>query len=306
MIWTEASAAERSGRPVRLSTLLGLSLVAASCTAEPEDAPFMMAPPAFGGAGTMAQAGTMGGAGMPAGAAGTGVSVPTAGTDGAVVPPNAGSGAGVAGMAGADAAGAGGVAGMAPVVPMGEWNDPGPEPFVLVPEADVAAECKLDINMLKASGYRNGAVFRYGKLCYSNGSIDSRYGVFSVTKTVAGTVMAAAYWDTCDNDRRILPSDPVSEWGGSGSTRISEYAGMVAGLGSGRTWGSHSFAYDTLGSNLRVTGGPMENSLSQGSVSGATRGSPRRRRPASPCRRRIRPNGRQTSSRRSRRRFALR
>jgi hypothetical protein len=270
MIWTEASAAERSGRPVRLSTLLGLSLVAASCTAEPEDAPFMMAPPAFGGAGTMAQAGTMGGAGMPAGAAGTGVSVPTAGTDGAVVPPNAGSGAGVAGMAGADAAGAGGVAGMAPVVPMGEWNDPGPEPFVLVPEADVAAECKLDINMLKASGYRNGAVFRYGKLCYSNGSIDSRYGVFSVTKTVSGTVMAAAYWETRDNAMRMLPSHPVSMWGGSGSTRISEYAGMVAGAGSGRTWGSHSFAYDTLGSNLRVTGRPMETSLGQGSVSGAT------------------------------------
>jgi hypothetical protein len=70
--------------------------------------------------------------------------------------------------------------------------------------------------------------------------------------------------------RRILPSDPVSEWGGSGSTRISEYAGMVAGAGSGREWGSHAFAYDTLGTNLRVTGGPMEESLSQGSVSGAT------------------------------------
>jgi CubicO group peptidase (beta-lactamase class C family) len=151
-----------------------------------------------------------------------------------------------------------------------QWNDPGTEPFVPVPEADVAAECKLDINMLKASGYRNGAVFRYGKLCYSNGSIDSPYQVFSVTKSVAGTVMAAAYWETRENDRRILPSDPISEWGGTGSTRISEYAGMVAGAGSGRTWGSHSFAYDTLGTNLAVTRRPMETSLGQGSVSGAT------------------------------------
>jgi len=83
-------------------------------------------------------------------------------------------------------------------------------------------------------------------------------------------VMAAAYWDTRDNARRILPSHPGSEWGGTGSTRISEYAGMVAGAGSGREWGSHSFAYDSLGSNLAVTGRPMENSLSEGSVSGAT------------------------------------
>jgi hypothetical protein len=151
-----------------------------------------------------------------------------------------------------------------------QWNDPGTADFVPVPESEVAAECKLDIDMLKASGYRNGAVFRYGKLCYSDGRIDSPYGVFSVTKTVAGTVMAGAYWETRDNAERILPSDPVSEWGSSGSIRISEYAGMVAGAGSGRTWGSHSFAYDTLGSNLRRTGAPMENSLGQGSVSGAT------------------------------------
>ena len=163
--------------------------------------------------------------------------------------------------------------GMDPAPQVGDpsqWNDPGTEPFVPVPEADVAAECKLDIGMLQSSGYRNGAVFRYGKLCYSNGSINSPYGVFSVTKTVAGTVMAGAYWETRENDRRILPSDPVSEWGGSGSTRISEYASMVAGGGSGRQWGSHRFAYDTLGSNLARTGSPMERSLAQGSVSGAT------------------------------------
>jgi hypothetical protein len=176
--------------------------------------------------------------------------------------------------------GAAGVAGMMPptdaAVPdtdamapaMGEWNDPGSAPFVLVPEADVAAECKLDIAMLKASGYRNGAVFRYGKLCYSDGSIDSPYGVFSVTKSVAGTVMAAAYWETRDNAKRMLPSDPISAWGGTGSIRISEYAGMVTS--GGRTWGSHTFAYDTFGTNLARTGAPMERSLSEGSASGAT------------------------------------
>jgi hypothetical protein len=82
-----------------------------------------------------------------------------------------------------------------------------------------------------------------------------------VTKTVAGTVMAAAYWETRDNAERMLPSDPISKWGGSGSTRISEYAGMVT---------SGSFSYDTLGTNLARTGAPMEMSLGQGSVSGAT------------------------------------
>jgi hypothetical protein len=244
----------------------------------------MMAPPGPIGAGGMA--GVPGGAGGTGGAGGiAGGTGGTGGTGGAggIVPPTGGTGgtggvggaagmigmAGTAGMAGMAGAGTGGVGGMAPM-PMGEWNDPGPDPFVQVPEGDVAAECKLDVAMLNASGFRNGAVFRYGKLCWSNGTIDRAYGVFSVTKTVSGTVMAAAYWDTRENTRRILPSDPISEWGGSGSTRISEYAGMVAGAGSGRTWGSHAFAYDTLGGNLARTGPPMEESLSQGSVSGAT------------------------------------
>jgi hypothetical protein len=142
------------------------------------------------------------------------------------------------------------------------WNDPGPGPFEEVPEDQVADVCKLDVDILRSNFWNNGAVFRYGKLCYSEGSISGPYGVFSVTKTVAGTVMAAAYWETRDNAERILPSDPISEWGGIGSTRISEYAGMVT---------SGSFSYDTLGTNLARTGPPMEYSLGQGSVSGATR-----------------------------------
>lgn len=273
MFWTEATAAERSRRPALLPTLLRLSLVLVGCSSEPEEQMMGLpnTPGMAGVGGVMGQAGTAGGGGMAAGSAGMDMVVPSGGVGGGMVP-SGGTGAGVGGMGAGDMAGAGtgGTAGMDPPVPMGEWNDPGPDPFVPVPEADVAAECKLDINMLKASGYKNGAVFRYGKLCYSNGTVDRPYGVFSVTKSVAGTVMAAAYWETRENARRILPSDPVSEWGGSGSIRISEYGGMVAGVGSGRTWGSHAFAYDTFGSNLKVTGGPMENSLAQGSVSGAT------------------------------------
>jgi hypothetical protein len=221
----------------------------------------------FAGTGALPGAGMMptaaGVSGTDPGQAGTDGMMPMAGMPGAGMMPAAGS-------AGTDPGVAGTGGSMPDVVgDPSQWNDPGTEPFVPVPESEVAAQCKLDINMLKASGYRNGAVFRYGKLCYSNGTIDRPYGVFSVTKTVAGTVMAAAYWDTRNNDRRMLPSDPISEWGGSGSTRISEYAGMVAGAGSGRAWGSHSFSYDTLGSNLARTGPPMERSLSQGSVSGA-------------------------------------
>ena len=276
MVWTEVTAAERSRRPALLPTLLGFSLVAAGCAAEPVDSSMNTPPNLIGGAGTMAQPGAIpGAAGMPAGTAGMGVTAPAAGTTGGVVQPTGGTGAGaggmgVAGMAGAGTAGgAGTIAG--PVVgDPSQWNDPGTEPFVAVPEADVAAECKLDIAMLKASGYSNGAVFRYGKLCFADGGIESPYGVFSVTKSVAGTTMAAAYYETRMNAMRIMPSDPVSKWGGSGSTRISEYGGMVAGAGSGREWGAHAFAYDTLGTNLRVTMGPMEESLSQGSVGGFT------------------------------------
>lgn len=257
-----------------LAALVAVALL--GCSAASDDmAPGSIGTPATGAGSAAPGAGTgsLPGAGMmpsvgnpgvnPVGGGSAGTTAPMAGMPGAGMMPAAGSSGSVPGAAGSAGSPPGNVGDPS------QWNDPGPDPFVPVPESDVAAECKLDINMLKASGYRNGAVFRYGKLCYSNGTIELPYGVFSVTKSVAGTVMAAAYWETRENARRILPSDPISEWGGSGSTRISEYAGMVAGVGSGRTWGSHSFSYDTLGTNLAVTGGPMERSLSQGSVSGA-------------------------------------
>jgi len=221
---------------------------------------------ASGGMGGAAGVGTTGGVGATGGGGAAG--------GGAIGGVGAAGGGAVGGMpptGGMDATGGmPGTGGTAPM-PMGEWEDPGSGPWELVPEDQVAAVCKMDINLLKSSGItHNHAVFRYGKLCYESGS-DRATDVFSVTKTVSGTVVGAAAYDTRNNAKKFLPSDLVSEWGVSGSAdlRISHLASMVANSAS-LDWGRKTFAYDTFGTNLARTGTAVSNAIEMGTESGAT------------------------------------
>jgi hypothetical protein len=221
-----------------------------------------------GGTGAIGGAGAVGGTSAGVGGAGVGgggVGGVGAGAMGGV----GGVGAGAMGGVGA-AGGDGGDAGGPPPM-MGEWEDPGAGPWMLVPEDQVAAECKMDIALLKSSGIsQSHAVFRYGKLCYESG-LDSAGDVFSVTKTVSGTVVGAAAYDTRNNAKKFLPSDLASEWGVSGGAdlRISHLASMVANSAS-LAWGSKTFAYDTFGTNLARTGTGVGNAIAMGTESGAT------------------------------------
>lgn len=237
---------------------------------------------AAGVAGTsQSTVGTTAGSSAPAapGGTGPGTTAPTpAAGSGAVTPPAAA--AGTSGAAGGGAGTAAPVAGSGapgadPNDPDGLnlYADPGTADWTLVPEGEVAAQCKMDIAKLKATGLSHKfAVFRYGKLCYESGGRDSATQVFSATKSLGGIVTATVAYLTKD-----VPStgpgtgsfndyDLASDWG------LSQYrAGMqlaylmsMATGSRGLTWGERSFAYDTLGSNgLNVMANVANKALKQ-------------------------------------------
>jgi hypothetical protein len=230
----------------------------------------MMLPPnGVGMAGTTGPVGGTGTAGMMTGVAGTiGMTAPVSGmgalpTSGAAAPV-AGMGTSGMGAAGMEAAGTGG----APSNPGGMWTDPGPNPWMLVPEAMVAAECKMDIALLKSTGISQSfAVFRYGKLCYESGR-DSPTGVYSVTKTVGGTVTMMAA--TALGDNAFKDSDLASDWGLNypSGMQLAHLMSMTAhnrSLG----FGSKSFSYDTVGSTgLNSMGTVVNRALMMTPVAG--------------------------------------
>jgi len=245
---------------------VGFALAAAvGCGAEsndPNTPPNMMPGVNMGGTGS-AVPGIPGGIGQTSPPPGAGA---TAGTAGSTAPPiGAGTGAPMAGGgavagAGAGAAGtdvpvAGGGGDMMVDPPMGEWSDPGPNPWMLVPEDKVAEECKMDIAKLKATGIAQSfAVFRYGKLCYESGR-DSASDVYSCTKSIGGIVTGHAQYLVKDVPKtgpgtgQFHDYDLASDWGltGYGQQKLGFLASMATGS-RGVNWGERSFSYDTIGS----------------------------------------------------------
>jgi len=271
-------------RPRRHGLLAGMALLATSACSDDTTDPGMpvgmtggtTAGPAVAGSGTVpvVTAGT-GAAGRPAtGAAGTATG--TAGTSTAVPP---------TGTAGTAAPVAGGGAGSAPVdMPtagtaapvdppaMGEYEDPGTADWTLVPEAEVAEKCKMDIAKLKATGLSHTfGVFRYGKLCYEQGR-DSATQVYSVTKSVGGIVTATAAYMTKDIAKTgpgtgtFNDYDLASDWGLNSYRAGMQLAYLMSmATGSrGLEWGSRSFSYDTVGSSgLNNMGNVANKALAQ-------------------------------------------
>jgi hypothetical protein len=166
---------------------------------------------------------------------------------------------------------------MAPPPAMGMWEDPGPNPWVRVPEGEVAATCKMDPAMLGSTGIAQPfAVFRYGKLCWQSGN-DSATDVFSVTKTVGGVVTATAAYLVRDVPKTGPGTGPFNDYDLASDWGLSSYrAGMQLGYlmsmatgSSGTAWGSRSFAYDTLGSaGLNNMGNVANRALAQDSSLG--------------------------------------
>jgi hypothetical protein len=211
----------------------------------------------------------------------------TAGTGGApnVTPMTAGTGAAATGgtgatmpdpMAGTGAAGTGTTMTDPPPM-MGAYEDPGTADWTLVPEGEVAEKCKMDIAKLKATGLSHKfAVFRYGKLCYQQGS-DSATMVFSATKSLGGIVTASVAYMLKDVPKTGPGTGPfndfdlASDWGLNGYRQGMQLAYLMSmATGSrGLEWGMRSFAYDTVGANgLNNMGNVANRALMQSNMSG--------------------------------------
>ncbi len=181
--------------------------------------------------------------------AGNTAPAPTAGMTAAAGAPSP---SGTAGAAPEPVAGTGAPDPGAPM--MGEWEDPGPMPWTLVPEAEAIEKCKIDVGMLRSAGLSHAfAIFRYGKLCYEQGR-DSATDVFSATKSLGGIVTASAAYLAKDVPKTgpgtgtFNDYDLASDWGltGYGQMQLAYLMSMTTGS-RGTSWGERSFAYDTLG-----------------------------------------------------------
>jgi hypothetical protein len=99
------------------------------------------------------------------------------------------------------------------------FKDPGKAPWTVVPEAEVAAKCKLDVNRLKSVTLGSGfAVVRYGQLCFQKPARDSATQMYSATKTMSAVVTGIASYETRNIARtgaktgQLKDSDEVLHW----------------------------------------------------------------------------------------------
>jgi hypothetical protein len=230
-----------------------------------------------GSSGTMASGSSgRGGAGASGTAAsgrgGSGV----AGTGGMSAAAGSAAGAGSGGMAGAADGGTGGMTAM-PAEP--KYNDPGTQPWMLVPTDKVADECKLDPTKLAEhdSEFTSGwAVVRYGKLCHEAGPRDTPTEAYSATKTLGGLVTGIASYETRMFQKtgpktgQLLDTDLASHWLTSQSYNKDAYVGHVLGMeahNADLSWGKKTYMYDTVGSVQINTLGTMVNAaISQDSA----------------------------------------
>ena len=245
------------------------------------------APTTTAGAGATTTTGTTG---LPATTAGRGATTtttpttatttPTGPTGGTASPPAAVAGGAPVATTGGTGAPTPAAGGAAPAPTTGtemEYVDPGTAEWTLVPEGEVAAQCKMDIAKLKATGLSHKfAVFRYGKLCFEQGR-DSGTQVFSATKSLGGIVTSTVAYLVKDLPKKGAGTGPINDWDLASDWGLSSYRQgmqlaflMSMATGSrGLDWGMRSFSYDTLGSNgLNAMGNVANKALQQDSSVG--------------------------------------
>lgn len=130
------------------------------------------------------------------------------------------------------------------------YHDPGTGPW----EMGTPEECKMDTSMI--GGVQNLAVFRYGKLCHTQGGNTSNQN-WSATKTLGGVLAGRAAYLVKDVPRMgpgtgpILHEDKAKDWLGTVSYNqealLSHVMAMVA-HNANLSYGAKSFSYDTVGS----------------------------------------------------------
>lgn len=207
-----------------------------------------------------AGAGAIAGAGGGADTGGV-VAQPTGGTTAGSSGAGSGGAPSIAGTGGSTGEDAGAMEGDGgtpdPGMPM--FDDPGTGPWMLVPSANVEAECKMDPQMLTAANSTIGtsyAVIRYGKLCHESGS-DSPTEAYSATKTLGALVTGIASYETRMFAKsgpmtgQLSDTDLATHWLGTVSyndqATIAHVLGMI-GHNANLAYDQRSYMYDTVGS----------------------------------------------------------
>jgi hypothetical protein len=213
---------------------------------------------------------------QPLGSAGTGAGTfGSAGTFGAAGSGDPLAGSGAAGQAGSQGAGMGGMGGMAGAqageggsgvpsedagVPMPMFEDPGSDPWMLVPSTEVASTCGLDADLLQAANSEIGtpyAVIRYGKLCHQSGA-DNPSEAFSATKTLGALVTGIAAYETRDLVKSGPMTGPISDadradhWLSAATISFNDDAQLahvlaMVGHNADLSYEQKTYAYDTIG-----------------------------------------------------------
>lgn len=142
-------------------------------------------------------------------------------------------------------------------------QDPGTEPWELVPDDRVAEECGLDPALLQiadASLQRPYAVIRYGKLCHeyypAGTTVDDVDEIWSTTKTLGALTTGIASYQTRNIERtgrktgQILDTDRVDHWLDeftfNPDAQIAHVLAMI-GHNADLSYGHRTYAYDLVG-----------------------------------------------------------
>jgi hypothetical protein len=138
------------------------------------------------------------------------------------------------------------------------FNDPGTEPWELVPPEALIAECGLDLEVLEtidATVPYSYAIVRYGKLCHEfyrddmPGPNELAHN-FSATKTLGATVVGRAAMMSADLPRQLHDTDRMDAWVDditfNPDARVAHVLAMV-GFNESLEFGQRRFAYDAVG-----------------------------------------------------------
>ena len=147
----------------------------------------------------------------------------------------------------------------------------------MVPEAEVAEKCKLDVSKLQGVSIGSGfAVVRYGQLCFRKPATDSASAMWSATKTLGATVTGIANWETRNIPRtgpktgQLKDTDKATYWLDNVSYNKEAYVAHVLSMeahNSDLSYGKKKHAYDTVGSvQINTLSTMIDRAISQDSA----------------------------------------
>jgi hypothetical protein len=138
------------------------------------------------------------------------------------------------------------------------YDDPGTEPWVIVPPEDLIEECGLDPDILATideTAPYSYAIVRYGKLCHEfyhpdMPGRDELAHNFSATKTLGATVFGRAVTMSTDLPRPLSDLDRMDEWVDNitfNQDALVAHVLAMVGFNESLAYDQRKFVYDAVG-----------------------------------------------------------